>query len=162
MNETRTELASLGEFGLINRIQKQFFAQNLTSVIGIGDDAAVIDAGADALLVTTDMLLEGPHFDLSYVPLKHLGYKAVAVNVSDIAAMNGKPEQITIGLAISNRFSVEAIDELYSGIKAACEDYGVDLVGGDTTSSAAGLVISITAIGRAPKDKVVLRSTLFV
>jgi thiamine-monophosphate kinase len=159
MDETRTELANLGEFGLIDRIQKQFSAQNLTSVVGIGDDAAVIDGGADALLVTTDMLLEGIHFDLSYMPLKHLGYKAVAVNVSDIAAMNGKPEQITIGLALSNRFSVEAIDELFSGIKAACTDYGVDLVGGDTTSSAAGLVISITALGRAPKEKVVLRST---
>ena len=159
MDETRTELANLGEFGLIDRIQKQFSAQNLTSVVGIGDDAAVIDGGADALLVTTDMLLEGIHFDLSYMPLKHLGYKAVAVNVSDIAAMNGKPEQITIGLALSNRFSVEAIDELFSGIKAACTDYDVDLVGGDTTSSAAGLVISITALGRVPKEKVVLRST---
>jgi len=159
MAENRTELNQIGEFGLIERIQKQFSLQNPTSVLGIGDDAAMVDAGEDYLLVTTDMLLEGIHFDLSYMPLQHLGYKAVAVNVSDIAAMNGKPEQITIGLALSNRFSVEAIDALYSGIHAACENYKVDLVGGDTTASASGLVISITAIGRVAKDKVALRST---
>ncbi|MFY8035612.1 MAG: thiamine-phosphate kinase [Cyclobacteriaceae bacterium] len=159
MAENRTELNQIGEFGLIDRIQKQFSMQNPTSVLGIGDDAAIMDAGNDYLLVTTDMLLEGIHFDLSYMPLQHLGYKAVAVNVSDIAAMNGKPEQITIGLALSNRFSVEAIDALYSGIHAACENYKVDLVGGDTTASASGLVISITAMGRVAKDKVVKRST---
>ena len=159
MAEQRTELTDLGEFGLIERIEKQFSLQNSTSVKGIGDDAAMISVGDDYLLVTTDMLLEGIHFDLSYVPLQHLGYKAVAVNVSDIAAMNGKPEQITIGLGISNRFSLEAIDALYSGIKAACENYKVDLVGGDTSASSSGLVISITAIGRVAKDKVVLRST---
>ncbi|NOS91647.1 MAG: thiamine-phosphate kinase [Cyclobacteriaceae bacterium] len=159
MAENRTELNQIGEFGLIDRIQKQFSLQNPTSVLGIGDDAAMINAGEDYLLVSTDMLLEGIHFDLSYMPLQHLGYKAVAVNVSDIAAMNGKPEQITIGLALSNRFSVEAIDALYSGIHAACENYKVDLVGGDTTASASGLVISITAIGRVAKDKVALRST---
>lgn len=158
MAEARTELTDLGEFGLIDRIQRQFSSKNLTSVIGIGDDAAVIDSGEDYLLVTTDMLLEGIHFDLSYVPLQHLGYKAVSVNVSDIAAMNGKPEQITIGLGISNRFSLEAVDALYSGIRAACDDFKVDLVGGDTTSSSSGLVISISAIGRVAKDKVVLRS----
>ncbi len=158
MAETRTELNQIGEFGLIDRIQKQFSMQNPTSVLGIGDDAAIVDAGDDYLLVTTDMLLEGIHFDLSYMPLQHLGYKAVAVNVSDIAAMNGKPEQITIGLALSNRFSIEAIDALYSGIHAACENYKVDLIGGDTTASASGLVISITAIGRVAKDKVVRRS----
>jgi thiamine-monophosphate kinase len=159
MAETRTELKDLGEFGLIDRIQKQFSLQNLTSAKGIGDDAALISIGGEYLLVTTDMLLEGVHFDLSYVPLQHLGYKAVAVNVSDIAAMNGTPEQITIGLGLSNRFSLEAIDSLYDGIRAACENYKVDLVGGDTTSSASGLVISITAIGRVAKEKVVLRST---
>jgi thiamine-monophosphate kinase len=159
MAETRTELKDLGEFGLIDRIQKQFSLQNSTSVRGIGDDAALISIGEEYLLVTTDMLLEGVHFDLSYVPLQHLGYKAVAVNVSDIAAMNGTPEQITIGLGLSNRFSLEAIDSLYDGIRAACENYKVDLVGGDTTSSASGLVISITAIGRVAKEKVVLRST---
>jgi thiamine-monophosphate kinase len=159
MAETRTELKDLGEFGLIDRIQKQFSLQNSTSVRGIGDDAALISVGEEYLLVTTDMLLEGVHFDLSYVPLQHLGYKAVAVNISDIAAMNGTPEQITIGLGLSNRFSLEAIDSLYDGIRAACENYKVDLVGGDTTSSASGLVISITAIGRVAKEKVVLRST---
>jgi thiamine-monophosphate kinase len=159
MAETRTELKDLGEFGLIDRIQKQFSLQNSTSVRGIGDDAALISIGEGYLLVTTDMLLEGVHFDLSYVPLQHLGYKAVAVNVSDIAAMNGTPEQITVGLGLSNRFSLEAIDSLYDGIRAACENYKVDLVGGDTTSSASGLVISITAIGRVAKQKVVLRST---
>ncbi len=159
MAETRTELKDLGEFGLIDRIQKQFSLKNSTSVRGIGDDAALISIGDEYLLVTTDMLLEGVHFDLSYMPLQHLGYKAVAVNVSDIAAMNGTPEQITIGLGLSNRFSLEAIDSLYDGIRAACESYKVDLVGGDTTSSASGLVISITAIGRVAKEKVVLRST---
>ncbi|MBI3218063.1 MAG: thiamine-phosphate kinase [Bacteroidetes bacterium] len=159
MAENRTELNQIGEFGLIERIQKQFSLQNPTSVLGIGDDAAMIDAGEDYLVITTDMLLEGIHFDLSYMPLQHLGYKAVAVNVSDIAAMNGKPEQITIGLGLSNRFSIEAIDALYSGIHAACENYKVDLVGGDTTASASGLVISITAIGRVAKDKVARRST---
>jgi thiamine-monophosphate kinase len=159
MAETRTELKNLGEFGLIDRIKKQFSLQNLTSAKGIGDDAALISIGEEYLVVTTDMLLESVHFDLSYMPLQHLGYKAVAVNISDIAAMNGKPEQITIGLGLSNRFSLEAIDSLYDGIRAACENYKVDLVGGDTTSSASGLVISITAIGRVAKEKVTLRST---
>jgi thiamine-monophosphate kinase len=158
MSENRTEIVQLGEFGLIDRIHSHTSLQNLTSTKGIGDDAAVIDIGAENLLVTTDMLLEGPHFDLSYVPLQHLGYKAVAVNVSDIAAMNGKPQQIVIGLAVSNRFSVEAIDALYEGINAACKNYKVDLVGGDTTASPSGLVISITAIGRAAKENTVLRS----
>lgn len=125
--------------------------------MGIGDDAAVIDIGNEYLLMSTDMLIEGPHFNLSYVPLKHLGYKAVAVNVSDIAAMNGRPEQITISLAISNRFSVEAIDELYEGIRAACKSFNVDLVGGDTTSSPSGLIIAINIIGRVDKDKIAYR-----
>src|SRR5271170_1729844 len=158
MTEKRTEIADLGEFGLIDRIKKNFSTQNLTSLKGIGDDAAVIDIGAENLLVSTDMLLEGIHFDLSYMPLQHLGYKAVAVNVSDIAAMNGKPEQIVIGLGLSNRFSLQAVDMLYEGINAACKNYKVDLVGGDTTSSSSGLVVSVTVIGRAPKDKTVLRS----
>jgi thiamine-monophosphate kinase len=154
----RTEITDLGEFGLIDRIKNHASLQNLTSLKGIGDDAAVIDIGTENLLLTTDMLIEGIHFDLSYVPLQHLGYKAVAVNVSDIAAMNGKPEQIIIGLALSNRFSLEAVDRLYEGIHAACKNYKVDLVGGDTTSSSSGLVISVTALGRAAKDRTVLRS----
>src|SRR5882762_8079464 len=157
MAENRTEIADLGEFGLIDRIKNNFSVQNLTSLKGIGDDAAVIDIGSENLLVTTDMLLEGIHFDLSYVPLQHLGYKAIAVNVSDIAAMNGRPEQIVVSLGLSNRFSLEAVDALYEGIKSACKNYKVDLVGGDTTSSPAGLVISITVIGRAEKEKTVLR-----
>ena len=158
MSDKRTELSTIGEFGLIDHIQKQFTIQNATSLTGIGDDAAVISAGEQSLVVTTDMLLEGVHFDLSYMPLQHLGYKAVAVNVSDIAAMNAKPEQMVISLGISNRFSLEAVDALYEGIRAACSSYKVDLVGGDTSSSVSGLIISITAIGRASKDKVVLRS----
>lgn len=158
MSENRSEISQLGEFGLIDRISRNVTLYNNTSLKGIGDDAAVIDAGDELILVSTDMLVEGPHFDLAYVPLQHLGYKSVAVNVSDIAAMNGKTEQITVSIAITNRFSVEAIDALYQGITAACENYKVDLIGGDTTSSVSGLVISITAIGRVKKDKVVYRS----
>lgn len=158
MSEKRSEINQLGEFGLINRISQHFHLQNKNSVKGIGDDAAVIDTGDDYLLISTDMLVEGVHFDLAYMPLQHLGYKAVAVNVSDIAAMNGKAEQITVSLALSNRFSLEAVDHLYQGIQAACENYNVDLVGGDTTASAAGLVISITATGRVKKTKVSYRS----
>src|SRR5688500_1184009 len=141
MNPTqRTELKELGEFGLIRKISTGIELQNKESVTGIGDDAAVLDTGADQYtLISTDMLLEGIHFDLSYVPLQHLGYKAVAVNVSDIAAMNGIPKQITVAIALSSRFSVEAIEALYTGIKAACAEYKVDLVGGDTTTSKAGL-----------------------
>ncbi len=158
MEQKRTEIAQLGEFGLIDRISSKFPLQQPSSLKGIGDDAAVIDAGEDVLLLSTDMLIEGIHFDLSYMPLQHLGYKAVAVNVSDIAAMNGKPEQIVIGLAISNRFSVEAVDALYAGIKAACDNYKVDLVGGDTTASPSGLVISISVLGRTKKGNEVYRS----
>jgi len=158
-NTNRTELQALGEFGLIRRISAGVTLQNSESVRGIGDDAAVIDVGNQYLLLSTDMLVEGPHFDLSYVPLKHLGYKAVAVNVSDIAAMNGIPKQITVGLALSNRFSVEAIDELYEGIRAACRNFRVDLVGGDTTTSTSGLIISISVTGMVEKDKVVYRNT---
>jgi thiamine-monophosphate kinase len=155
----RSEISGLGEFGLIDRIAKQFESNVPSTVYGIGDDAAVIDGGNDFIITSTDMLIEGPHFNLSYVPLKHLGYKAVAVNVSDIAAMNGKPEQITISLGLSNRFSIEAVDELYAGIKAACKAFNVDLVGGDTTSSPAGLVIAINIIGRVAKDKIAYRRT---
>lgn len=158
MSENRTELSQLGEFGLIDRIKQQFPVSNATTLKGIGDDAAILSAGDESMVVSTDMLLEGVHFDLSYMPLQHLGYKAVAVNISDIAAMNARPEQIVISLAISNRFSLEAIDALYEGIHAACQSYKVDLVGGDTSSSASGLIISITAIGRVAKDNVVLRS----
>jgi len=154
----RQEISTLGEFGLIDRISKRFDKQLPSTIYGIGDDAAVIDAGNDYILMSTDMLMEGPHFNLSYVPLKHLGYKAVAVNISDIAAMNGRPEQITISLGLSNRFSIEAVDELYEGIKAACKNFNVDLVGGDTTSSPAGLVINIAVIGRVAKDKIVYRN----
>lgn len=158
MSDSRTELSQLGEFGLIARIKSKFENINSSTLEGIGDDAALIDAGEKTFLVSTDMLLEGIHFDLSYMPLQHLGYKAVAVNVSDIAAMNGTAEQIVLSLAISNRFSLEAVDSLFEGIHAACKNYNVDLVGGDTSSSAAGLVISITVLGRAPKDKIVKRS----
>ncbi|MEO5603629.1 MAG: thiamine-phosphate kinase [Cyclobacteriaceae bacterium] len=159
MSVKRQEINQLGEFGLINRIRQKFATSHqVHTVFGIGDDAAVIDAGEDFLLVSTDMLVEGIHFDLSYMPIHHLGYKAVAVNISDIAAMNGKGEQITVSLALSNRFSVEAIDALYEGIQAACTNYKVDLVGGDTTSSSSGLIISITAMGRVAKNKVVYRS----
>ena len=157
MSEKRTELSSIGEFGLIDHIQQQVSIYNATTLKGIGDDAAIIRAGEESLVVSTDMLLEGVHFDLSYMPLQHLGYKAVAVNVSDIGAMNAKPEQIVISLGISNRFSLEAVDALYEGIRAACESYKVDLVGGDTSSSVSGLIISITAIGRVSKEKVVQR-----
>jgi thiamine-monophosphate kinase len=157
MEEKRLEISELGEFGLIDRIRANVSLKNTHSVFGIGDDAAVLDAGDDLLLLTTDMLLENIHFDLAYTPLHLLGYKAVAVNVSDIAAMNGRAEQITVNIGLSNRFSVEAIDELYRGIHAACSSYNVDLVGGDTTSSASGLVISISATGRVAKSKIAYR-----
>lgn len=158
MTETRNELTELGEFGLIERIRRKFELRNASSVRGIGDDAAVIDAGNHFQLVTTDMLLEGVHFDLAYMPLQHLGYKAIAANVSDIAAMNGTPQQVVVSLALSNRFSVEAVDTLYEGIRAACEAYQVDLVGGDTAASASGLVISVAVVGTVAKEKVVYRS----
>lgn len=159
MADKRTEIKELGEFGLIERIKSNFSLNNPSTVLGIDDDAAVIDTGEKYLLVSTDMLLEGVHFDLAFTPLKHLGYKSVAVNVSDIAAMNGIPRQITVSVGISNRFSVEAIDALYDGIKMACEAYEVDLVGGDTTSSASGLVISVTVLGDVDKARLVKRST---
>ncbi|MDD2963958.1 MAG: thiamine-phosphate kinase [Bacteroidales bacterium] len=153
----RTELSDLGEFGLIDYLTRDITPRNASTLKGIGDDAAVIDAGNDVVLVTTDQLNEGVHFDLSYTPLKHLGYKAAVVNFSDIYAMNGRPEQMVVGLSVSNRFSVEALDSFYEGLKLASERYGVDLVGGDTTSSASGMFVSITVIGRAAKEEVVYR-----
>jgi thiamine-monophosphate kinase len=157
-NTQKTSLADLGEFGLINHITKYFKIENASTVTGIGDDAAVLDASKKQTLVTTDLLIEGVHFDLSYMPLKHLGYKAVMVNLSDVYAMNGTAEQITVSIAVSNRFPLEAIEELYSGIQLACETYKVDLVGGDTTSSTKGILISVTAIGKVEKEDIVLRS----
>lgn len=154
---TRTDISSLGEFGLIDRIASGFNLKNNSSLAGIGDDAAVIDAGESVKLLSTDMLVEGIHFNLSYMPLQHLGYKAVAVNVSDIAAMNGKPEQLVISVGVSNRFSVEAIDALFDGVRAACDQYQVDLVGGDTTASPAGLIINIAILGTAKKGEEVYR-----
>jgi thiamine-monophosphate kinase len=159
MSESRTEIAELGEFGLIDHLTKNIELQNVSSVLGVGDDAAVIDHYGKQTVVSTDLLMEGIHFDLMYTPLKHLGYKAVVVNLSDIYAMNALPTQIVVSIAISNRFSLEAIETLYEGIYAACENYGVDLVGGDTTSSKSGLVISITAIGEVEPEAYVKRST---
>jgi len=156
---TRTDISTLGEFGLIDRVTQDFPSYHESTVLGVGDDAALIQSGNEQLVVTSDMLLEGIHFDLAYVPLEHLGYKSVAVNVSDIAAMNAIPKQITVNIAISNRFSVEAVEAIYRGIRYACDNYKVDLVGGDTTSSASGLVISVTAIGTVSPELVTLRST---
>ena len=156
---SRTEIGALGEFGLIDRLTRNFENSRISTLTGIGDDAAVIDHFGMHTVISTDMLLEGVHFDLSYCPLKHLGYKAVAVNLSDICAMMATPTQITVSIGISNRFPVEALEELYAGIQAACERYNVDLIGGDTTSSLRGLVISITAIGEVAPGKAVLRST---
>lgn len=153
----RTDIGSLGEFGLIKHITRDFPLRNKSSIKGVGDDAAVIDHGEEMTVVSTDLLIEGIHFDLAYSPLKHLGYKAVVVNLSDIYAMNATPTQITVSIALSNRFSVESVDELYAGIRKACGNYGVDLIGGDTTSSNKGLIISITAIGKAKKEKIVKR-----
>lgn len=158
MESKQTEISQLGEFGLIDKLTKDFPLKNESSKIGVGDDAAVLQFGKKDVLVTTDLLLEGIHFDLRYVPLKHLGYKSAIVNFSDIYAMNGTPKQITVSLGISSRFTVEHIEELYSGIRLACELYGVDLVGGDTSASSTGLVISITCIGEANAEDVVLRN----
>ncbi len=158
--ENRTELKDLGEFGLINHLNSSVKLKQSSTIKGIGDDAAVIDINEKEYgLLSTDFLVEGIHFDLTYTPLKHLGYKAIAVNVSDIAAMNGIATQVTVSIAISNRFSLEAIEELYKGIELACEAYNVDLIGGDTTSSLKGLVISVCAYGTVDKDKVVYRNT---
>lgn len=155
---SETEISTLGEFGLIDQLTRDFKVKNASTIRGVGDDCAVIDYGDMKTLVTTDLLLEGIHFDLTYTPLKHLGYKAVAVNLSDVYAMNGTPRQITVSLGISKRFTVEHINELYAGIYAACERYGVDLVGGDTSASVTGLLISITCIGEARDEDIVYRS----
>ncbi len=154
----QTEINTLGEFGLIRHLTENLQTHQQSTIKGIGDDAAVMDYAGKRTLVTTDLLLEGIHFNLEYVPLKHLGYKAVVVNLSDIYAMNGTPTQIVVGLGISSRFHVEAIDELYSGIRLACEQYGVDLVGGDTCASMTGLTIAITCMGVAEEKDVVYRS----
>ena len=158
MTENRTEISTLGEFGLIEQLTKNFEIHNASTLISVGDDAAVIDHFGKQTVITTDLLLEGIHFDLMYSPLKHLGYKAVVVNLSDIYAMNAIPTQITMSIGISNRFSVEALNDFYEGVFAACEKYNVDLVGGDTSSSLKGFVISVTAIGEANIEKVVKRN----
>ena len=159
MNMERTEISSLGEFGLIEHLTKNIELQNVSSVLGVGDDAAVIDHFGKQTVITTDLLIEGVHFDLSYTPLKHLGYKSIIVNLSDVYAMNAVPTQITLSLGISNRFSLEALDEFYEGVYSACNKYGVDLVGGDTSSSQKGFIISVTAIGEVAPDKFVKRNT---
>ncbi|MBO4871388.1 MAG: thiamine-phosphate kinase [Muribaculaceae bacterium] len=153
-----TEISTLGEFGLIERLTKNFEIKNKSTSRGVGDDCAVIHNGDMETLITTDLLLEGIHFDLTYVPLQHLGYKAVVANVSDVVAMNGIPRQITVSLGISKRFTLEHMEQLYAGIHAACDEYGVDLIGGDTSASVTGLIISITCVGEARKDDIVYRS----
>ncbi len=154
----RTEIATLGEFGLIDHLTKDIKLTQETTIMGVGDDAAIVDNAEKCTLITTDLLLEGIHFDMVYTPLKHLGYKAAVINFSDIYAMNGKPQQITISLGIAKRMSVEDLDDFYNGVKLACEMYGVDIVGGDTTSSLTGFTISITCIGTADKEKIVYRN----
>jgi thiamine-monophosphate kinase len=156
---SRTEIKDYGEFGLIHHLTKNIELQNASSILGVGDDAAVIDHFGKQTVITTDLLIEGVHFDLSYTPLKHLGYKCVVVNVSDIYAMNATPTQITLSIGLSSRFSVEAIEEFYEGVYVACEEYGVDLIGGDTSASQKGFIISVTAIGEVVTEKIVKRST---
>ncbi len=158
MSNERTEISTLGEFGLIDHLTKNNETKNASTILSVGDDAAVIDHFGKQTVVTTDMLVEGIHFDLMYTPLKHLGYKSVVVNLSDVYAMNATPTHITLSIAFSNRFSLEALDEFYEGVYAACEKYNIDLIGGDTTSSQKGLIISITAIGEVSPDKYVKRS----
>ncbi|KAA9042002.1 thiamine-phosphate kinase [Ginsengibacter hankyongi] len=155
----RTEISSLGEFGLIDHLTKNNEIKNASTIVSVGDDAAVLDHFGKQVVVTTDMLVEGIHFDLMYTPLKHLGYKSVIVNLSDVYAMNATPQQITMSIAFSNRFSVEALDEFYEGVYAACDRYNVDLIGGDTSSSQKGFIICVTAIGEVAPDKYVKRST---
>ena len=157
-NEKRTELNDLGEFGLISHLTDKIQINNSSTKKGIGDDAAILNYGDRDIAVTTDMLVEGIHFDMIFTPLKHLGYKSIVVNLSDIYAMNAQPRQVTVSIAISSKYSVEAIEEIYEGMELACNYYGVDLVGGDTTSSLSGLVISVTAIGEIEKNKAVYRS----
>ena len=159
MNRQETEISTLGEFGLIDRLTKSFRVTHASTIKGIGDDCAVLSCPeGNHTLLTTDLLLEGIHFDLTYVPLKHLGYKAAVVNISDVVAMNGTPRQLTVSVGISKRFTLEHIEELYEGLRIACEQYGVDLVGGDTSASVTGLIISITCIGEAKTDDIVYRS----
>ncbi len=153
----KTDLSELGEFGLINHLTKHFKISHTSTLKGVGDDAAVIDHQDNKTLVTTDLLVEGIHFNLTYMPLKHLGYKAVMVNLSDVYAMNGEATQITVSIAVSNRFPLEALEELYAGIQLACANYNVDLIGGDTTSSKTGLLISVTALGTAKEENIVYR-----
>lgn len=157
-NQERTSLAELGEFGLINHLTKHFKMHHSSTIKGVGDDAAVIKSSEEETVITTDLLVEGVHFDLSYMPLKHLGYKAVMVNLSDVYAMNATAKQITISIAVSNRFPLEAIEQLYAGIQLACDTYKIDLIGGDTTSSTKGMLISVTAIGTAKKEDIVYRN----
>ena len=159
MMDERTEISSLGEFGLIDHLTKNIELQNVSSIIGVGDDAAVIDHFGKQTVITTDLLIEGVHFDLMYTPLKHLGYKSVIVNLSDVYAMNATPTQITLSIGFSNRFSLEALNEFYDGVYAACAAYGVDLIGGDTSSSQKGFIISVTAIGEVLPEKIVRRNT---
>jgi len=156
-NQKLTPISELGEFGLIEHLTKDFETINKSTLIAVGDDAAVLDFSKTKTLISTDLLVEGIHFDLSYFPLKHLGYKAVIVNLSDILAMNAKPTQITVSIAVSARTSVESLEELYAGIKEACKVYNIDLIGGDTTSSRSGLIISITAVGEAKKEDITYR-----
>ena len=158
-NQSRTSIAELGEFGLIHHLTRNFKIQQHSTLKGVGDDAAVLNMKNKHVLVTTDLLIEGVHFDLSYMPLKHLGYKAVMANLSDVYAMNGNATQITVSIAVSNRFKLEALEELYAGIRLACNSYNVDLIGGDTTSSTKGMLISITAIGEVNKVDIVYRNT---
>lgn len=154
----RTEISTIGEFGLIKRLTERFTIENASTIKGVGDDAAVLDYKDKQVLVTTDLLLEGIHFDLMYVPLKHLGYKAAVVNFSDIYAMNGQPKQMTVSLGVSKKISVEDLEQIYDGLQLACKHYGVDLIGGDTSASLTGLAISVTCIGEGEKDKIVYRN----
>ncbi len=154
----RTEIAELGQFGLIDRLTEGMERMNSTTIVGVGDDAAVIDAGDRYMLLSTELFMEGVHFDLTYFPLKHLGYKVVVAAMSDIIAMNGTPKQLTLSLGVSARFSVEHLEELYEGVKAACKEYSIDLVGGDTTASINGLSIGVTAVGEVAKERLVRRS----
>ncbi len=156
--EGRTELGHLGEFALIDRLTDDFPRKNKSTVKGVGDDCAVLGTGKKKTVVTTDMLVEGVHFDMMYTPLKHLGYKAVAISISDVAAMNAVPKQILVSIAVSNRYSVEALEELYAGIRLCCERYDVDLVGGDTATSRTGLIINVTAIGEVDQERITYRS----
>jgi thiamine-monophosphate kinase len=157
-NQQRTSLAKLGEFGLIDHLTKNFIINHNSTIKGVGDDAAVLEFKSKHVVVTTDLLIENVHFDLGYMPLKHLGYKAIMVNLSDVYAMNADATQVTVSIAVSNRFTLEAIEELYAGIETAAKIYNVDVVGGDTTSSTTGLIISVTAIGQVDKENVVYRN----